>query len=156
MRKRRSAKVGFIIAVIMLAVSCGGAKEDKVSNNKTVDKDIIQIGERMFITQVNDIYLNANDYLGKTIKLEGIFKYEETYNFVVRYGLGGCCGYDANVGFEVMWDKNREKPYPAAESWVEAEGVLKVAVTENNSQYLYLDLASLNVLEKRGKETVFQ
>ena len=120
---------------------------------------IIEIRERMFATQVKEIYLNHGDYLGKTIKLEGIFKKEQwdeidqTYCFVVRYGPGGCCGYDSNVGFEVAWAK--DSAYPDAESWVEAIGVLKT-YEEDFYQYLYLDLSSLNVLSKRGAETVRQ
>jgi uncharacterized membrane protein YcgQ (UPF0703/DUF1980 family) len=94
--------------------------------------------------------------MGKTIKLEGMFKCEDPYNFVVRYGFGGCCGTDANVGFEVMWDKTSAMPYPAADSWFEATGVLKSHPLDSNSQKLYLDLASLNVLDTRGRELVFQ
>ena len=123
------------------------------------NKGIVEIREKMFVTQVSDVYLNAKDYLGKTIKLEGIFKSEqyyedqEPYCFVVRYGPGGCCGNDSNVGFEVKWDKNRAQQYPAAESWVEAAGELKVY---ENGNYLYIDLASLNVLSRRGAEIVVQ
>jgi uncharacterized membrane protein YcgQ (UPF0703/DUF1980 family) len=115
----------------------------------------------MFISQINDVYLNAEDYLGKTIKLEGIFKseqyYEEapTYCFVIRYGPG-CCGFDSNAGFEVQWDKSRTQPYPAVDSWVEATGILKLYTEDDNSQYLYLDLSSLDVLSKRGAEVVWQ
>jgi uncharacterized membrane protein YcgQ (UPF0703/DUF1980 family) len=125
------------------------------------NNDIIEIKEKMFAANVSNVYLNVDDYLGKTIKLEGIFKSEkyygaeETYCFVVRYGPGGCCGYDSNVGFEVKWDKNRMKPYPDSELWVEATGVLKIE-EEGSAQYLYLDLSSLNILSKRGAEVVFQ
>jgi uncharacterized membrane protein YcgQ (UPF0703/DUF1980 family) len=123
---------------------------------------VIEIKEKMFAAQVNDVYLNAEDYLGKTIKLEGLFKSElyygkeEPYCFVIRYGPGGCCGLDANVGFEVAWAKDGAKPYPLIDSWVEATGVLKTYEEDGYSNYLYLDLSSLNVLSKRGAETVKQ
>jgi uncharacterized membrane protein YcgQ (UPF0703/DUF1980 family) len=162
MCKSKSLKSGFITAVFILAVtvsffaaSCTKAKESRVS-----DKDIVEIKEKMFIAQINDVYLNFEDYLGKTIKLEGIFKCEQYYEeapaycFVIRYGPG-CCGSDANAGFEVKWDKNSAKPYPAVESWVEATGVLKLE-KDGSAQYLYLDLASLAVLSKRGAEVVWQ
>jgi len=123
------------------------------------DKGVIEIKEKMFISQVNDVYLNAEDYLGKTIKLEGLFKmeqgYDKSYCFVLRYGPG-CCGYDGNVGFEVAWDKEKEKPYPGEDSWVEATGELKSYEEDGYNKFLYLDLASLNVLDKRGQETVMQ
>jgi uncharacterized membrane protein YcgQ (UPF0703/DUF1980 family) len=141
-----------------------GDKNETAGKNvsKTVsDNGVIEIREKMFATQVSDVYVNTDDYLGKTIKLEGIFQSAQSYEkekpycFVIRYGPGGCCGYDANVGFEVKWNTDRAQPYPAPESWVEAAGELKY-YEEDDFQYLYLDLLSLNVLSKRGAATVWQ
>jgi len=137
-----------------------GTPEEKVRFEAlSPDKDIIEIKEKMFIAQVNDVYLNHKDYLGKTLKLEGIFikepNNENSYCYVIRYGPG-CCGSDANAGFEVKWTNEKTNPYPAFNSWVEATGVLKTYEEDDNYYYLYLDLVSLNVLSKRGKETVLQ
>jgi zinc transport system permease protein len=143
------------ITVTIFTIGCTKAKESGPSDN-----GILIITEKMFIAQINDVYLNADDYLGKTITLEGIFKCEqfyeedESYCFVIRYGPG-CCGTDGNAGFEVKWDKNRLQPYPAVESWVEATGILKME-EEDGYQFLYLDLSSLDVLGKRGAEIVLQ
>ena len=156
MRKGEFSKKSFFTAVILSAsavlfFSAGCAKA------KGEASDTVEIGEKMFIAQVNDIYLNADDYLGKTIKLEGVFKKstgEEPYYFVLRYGPG-CCGNDGLVGFEVAWDKEKAQPYPADDSWVKAEGVLK-SYEEQGYQLSYIDLSSLNVLTKRGAENVTQ
>ncbi|MDR2629530.1 MAG: hypothetical protein LBC60_01250 [Spirochaetaceae bacterium] len=119
---------------------------------------IIEIKEKMFIAQTNDVYLNPEDYLGKTIKLEGLFKseigYENSYCFVIRYGPG-CCGYDGNAGFEVAWDNSGGRSYPEEDAWVEAVGKLQ-SYDENGYPYLYLSLTSLTVKEKRGAEFVSQ
>jgi uncharacterized membrane protein YcgQ (UPF0703/DUF1980 family) len=130
-----------------------------ISQVKNETPGMVEIKEKMFISQVNDVYLNAGDYMGKTIKLEGLFKqqegYDKTYWFVIRYGPG-CCGFDGNAGFEVAWANESARPYPAVDSWVEATGVLKTYAEEGYDQYLYLDLSSLNVLTERGAETVTQ
>jgi uncharacterized membrane protein YcgQ (UPF0703/DUF1980 family) len=160
MHKTKSERNSLVTALVILAVtasfftiSCA-----KIKSNAEF-ADTVEIKEKMFISQVNDIYLNADDYLGKTIKLEGIFKQDENYEktncFVLRYGPG-CCGTDGNVGFEVAWDKEKAMPYPDVDSWVEATGVLKTYEEDGPMQYLYLDLASLNVLSIRGAETVIQ
>jgi uncharacterized membrane protein YcgQ (UPF0703/DUF1980 family) len=120
---------------------------------------VIEIKEKMFIAQTNDVYLNPEDYLGKTIKLEGLFKYEigyeNTYCFVIRYGPG-CCGYDGNAGFEVAWDSpGGGKKYPEEDAWVEAVGKLQ-SYEENGYPYLYLSLSSLTVQKTRGAEFVTQ
>jgi zinc transport system permease protein len=123
-----------------------------------VPGEIIEIREKMFIAQTNDVYLNPEDYMGKTIKLEGLFKTETgygntSYRFVIRYGPG-CCGYDGNAGFEVAWDQFR-RTYPAEDAWVEAVGVLS-SYEEDGFPYLYLALSDLNVKETRGAEFVSQ
>ena len=139
---------------------------------------VIEIKEKMFIAQTNDVYVNADEYLGKTIKLEGLFRsltYEDTgttYHFVLRLGPG-CCGNDGNAGFEVSWEpldvlsgmaaRAQQKPplllrthaYPNEDDWVEAVGTLK-AYEEDGYPYLYIDLTSLTVLEERGAEFVTQ
>jgi len=161
MGKRKSIRNNLSFAVMITVVTalffigCSKAKKAENSND-----DIVEIKEKMFISQVNDIYMNAEDYLGKTIKLEGIFKNEKSYEgdqycFVVRYGPG-CCGNDGIIGFEIKWDENNAKPYPKDDSWVESTGVLKQYEMDGYPDYLYLDLISLNVLNKRGAETVVQ
>ena len=150
-----------VIAILTIPAVFLTANYIKTREN-TKNTGTVEIKEKMFASQVSDVYLNAEDYLGKTFKLEGIFKSEqyfdkeEPYRFVIRYGPGGCCGYDANIGFEVAWAKEKAKPYPEIDSWVEATGVLKMYEENGYSEYLYLDLSSLNVLSKRGAEYVLQ
>jgi uncharacterized membrane protein YcgQ (UPF0703/DUF1980 family) len=130
--------------------------------NAAPQKKVIEIKEKMFIAQTNDVYLNSADYLGKSIKLEGLFKLEQYTGddalrcYVLRYGPG-CCGSDGNAGFEVAWDGNWTLPpqYPAVDEWVQASGTLKT-YEEDGWPYLYLALSSLEVLDKRGAEFVTQ
>ncbi|MDR0813427.1 MAG: hypothetical protein LBO63_05425 [Oscillospiraceae bacterium] len=146
-------KLAFVIAFcVCLSLLCGcgsGAAADNA----------IEIKEKVFVSQTNDIYTNPEDYLGKKIKLEGIFTVYDSvsanpeydkYRCVIRYGPG-CCGYDANCGFEVVWDRE----YPQDNDWVEAVGVLE-EYDDGGYMYLRLALSSLTVKEKRGKETVTQ
>jgi len=133
------------------------AKDDAGSQNvSAVSSDIVEIKDKMFLTQVTDVYTNPNDYMGKTIKYEGIFDIFEIpekslkYYSVIRYGPG-CCGDDGNVGFEVKWDGE----YPKQNDWVEATGVLE-EYKEGSYMYLRIALSSLNVLDVRGEENVIQ
>ena len=155
-----------LIAFLLLCVgcSCGAAqatdsadipiKQEEIVLEPTETGEVIEIRERLFIAQTNDIYINPGDYIGKTIKYEGIFDCEyweasgENIYYVFRYGPG-CCGYDANAGFEVIYGGE----YPKKNDWVEAVGVLE-EYEEGGVRYLRLNLLSLTVLEKRGKEYV--
>jgi len=117
---------------------------------------IFEIKEKMFIAQTNDIYFNPEEYLGKAIKYEGIFCVDEDpetdqkYYTVIRYGPG-CCGVDANAGFEVIWNEE----YPNQNDWVEVIGVLE-EYEYDGYKYLRLALTSLTVLPTRGAEYVSQ
>ena len=131
----------------------------KVESQYQSNQGFLEIKEKMFIAQTNDVYLNPEDYIGKTLKLEGIFQVQNytlngnPYYFVIRYGPG-CCGSDGNAGFEVMWN-NSEGSYPNENDWVEAIGVLG-AYEEDGYPYLCINLSSLTVLKKRGAEFVSQ
>ncbi len=122
--------------------------------------DLVEISERLFIAQTNDIYINTEDYLGKTIKYEGIFKTmqwsqgdeEKTIYYVIRYGPG-CCGYDGEAGFEVVWDGDGGSDWPQVDDWCEVVGVLEIYELDG-WEYLRLVLSSLTVLEERGAEFV--
>ena len=156
MKKKYGIAFAIIAALLSVcAISCSKAQET------ATDANILEIPERMFATQVNDIYLNAGDYLGKTIKMEGILMSAQFHtvgtpiHYIIRYAPGGCCGSDGQAGFEVKWAAGSEQKYPADNSWVEAIGVL--SEYENDAmQYLYLELSSLKVLQKRGAEFVKQ
>ncbi|GHV82947.1 hypothetical protein AGMMS50212_02870 [Spirochaetia bacterium] len=168
-KERKAMKKVSIVSLIAVFFFIGCGKESipvKTSvKNDVIEapmERIIEIKEKMFLAQVNDVYLNQEDYLGKAIKLEGLFKSEQyrendpLYCFVLRYGPG-CCGSDGNAGFEVAWNKQTaaSKTYPNIDDWVEAVGVLKT-YEEDGNPYLYLALSELNVLDKRGAEYVTQ
>jgi hypothetical protein len=155
-----------LIIAAALPVENSQAEPEPVQNPEKID---LEIREKMFIAQTNDVYLNPEDYLGKTIKLEGLFKIDQyvgedkEYCFVLRYGPG-CCGNDGSAGFEVAW--NRPRPgavktlpagpvYPAIDAWVEAVGVLDT-YEEDGYPYIYLDLLALTEKEDRGAEFVTQ
>jgi len=134
----------FLVVCTSLLGGCGKGEE------------VIEIGEKMFIEQMNDIYYNFDEYDGKKIRYEGIFyAYPDSeqfpaYQAVIRRGPG-CCGDDGEVGFEVKWDKE----YPAQDEWVEVIGVLSKD-EESGYQRIQVELTSLEVLTTRGEEFVTQ
>ena len=149
-KKNRSVFALFIFTVILLLFVNG------CNRTNTEESSIIEIRERMFLTQVNDIYLNSSSFLGKTIKLEGIFQ-EYTWDnrlfyFVLRNSPGGCCGNDGRAGFEIRWPENNVRAFPENNSWVEVMGILRVTP----DRLLYLELLSLRVSDTRGLEFVYR
>jgi zinc transport system permease protein len=174
--KRKMMRLAALLFALLCTVSgCGGrrpvseergilstktAVDEKIIPSGNAAGDIVEIREKMFLAQTNDVYLNPEDYMGKTLKLEGLFKREQygghDYCFVLRYGPG-CCGSDGNAGFEVAWEKDRpaDETYPEVDEWVRASGVLK-SYEEDGYPYLYIALSELSVLKTRGAEFVTQ
>jgi len=146
-------KIFLIAFIICAAVLFGFAKTRDASSGLTKPA-VIEITERMFVTQITDMYLNPDEYSGKTIKLEGIFgiyKYNDAAYYSVYRNSPGCCGDDGSVGFSVIWDGE----YPNNNDWVEAAGVLEYAEVSGSGVFR-LNLLSLEVLPNRGAEFVTQ
>jgi uncharacterized membrane protein YcgQ (UPF0703/DUF1980 family) len=147
-------KRAFCAAALLLSLSFSAYASVDAEN------DVFEVREKMFIAQTNDVYLNPDEYLGRVIRLEGLFgivaEEEPPCYYVYRYGPG-CCAFDSNAGFEVAWadsGASREK-YPNEDDWVEATGVLEQYEYDGES-YLRLALKSLMVKAERGLERVDQ
>jgi uncharacterized membrane protein YcgQ (UPF0703/DUF1980 family) len=118
----------------------------------------------MFIQQCNDIYLNPDDYLGRAVKLEGIYEEytdeteNETLRYVIRYGPG-CCGNDGVAGFQILFEGgsdgagNDSVSSPKQNDWVEAVGTVELDYRDAEP-FVVLRLSRLTVMEKRGAEFV--
>ena len=162
---RRSAllkkAVGIAVAITMTTTFfVTGNSKVYAESGTASQRNTVVIRERMFLAQVNDIYLNPDEYLNRTIKLEGIFFAGQNdgvpFHYVIRYAPGGCCGGDGMVGFEVRKDSGGHvREFPANNSWVEAAGVLKL-YERGSLRQLYLELSSLTVLNTKGAEFVRQ
>ena len=126
--------------------------EDPVQGTETYAD--VEIKDKLFVEQVNDIYLNLEDYEGKTIKYEGVFEIYEyeppdrTFCYVVRYGPG-CCAMDGIVGFEIVWDGD----YPKFNDWVEVAGTVE-PFHEQGFETVRMIATSLTKLPYRGDENV--
>ena len=157
--KRFRWPVILLLAVVLCAGGYAVWAQDSVFIGPAPDaiaalagKPVIEIREKMFIAQYNDILLNLDQYMDSVVKYEGIFgdlSGDDTPYYFVYRNSPGCCGADGIVGFEVIWDQ----PYPEENSWVEVVGTLE-RYEEWGSTYLRLRLASLNVKTERGAEFV--
>jgi len=138
-------KLFVLLLIILLLVGCGSGGSD----------DVLEIGERFFIAEMTNINMNAGDYVGRTIRYEGMFRnlhWEATgedYHQVIRTAFG-CCGNDGIVGFEVYLGDIPPLPNDA---WVEVEGVLEWYEV-GGTRFLRVRATSITELEERGSEFV--
>jgi len=105
----------FALALILAA--CGPGEE---SDNTLV------IGDRFFVTQIMDIFMNPRIHVGRTIQYEGLFRtlvwVTGNDNFaVIRYTIG-CCGEEP-IGLRILLPDGME-PF-ANDAWVRVTGILE-------------------------------
>ena len=150
MKKRLKSLLVVLLLTALPIVALAEATEAPVD---------VEIKEKMFLTQVMELNINRDDYLGKTVSLEGMFTSFNAgeggpiYHTVYRKSPG-CCGNDGITGLEVVWD-DPDAVYPVENDWVRAVGVLE-AYQEEGATYLQLRLSALEVLPERGLEFVTQ
>ena len=97
----------------------------KISEVPQLDlNNMVEIKDNFFIEQINDIYVNPDDYMGKTIKIEGlVYSYQEAKGdicFAVIRNTPGCCGNDGIAGIDIRYSQD----YPEDNIWVEVLGVV--------------------------------
>ncbi len=119
----------------------------------TEDEIEVDITEDKYVSYVNDIYVYTEDYLGKMIRIEGIYLGEtfegKNYQYIYRRGPG-CCDTDGEMcGFEFTY--NGELPKNG--DWIEVVGTLRQYL-DGNLAYLTLDAVSVTVKQTRGAEEV--
>ncbi|MGN0915220.1 MAG: hypothetical protein ACI4NE_02535 [Succinivibrio sp.] len=119
-------------------------------------KEIV-IKDKMFITTINDIYVNLEDYKNDTITFEGMYEngYFDDPEFEGRlfpfvYRLGpGCCFNDTYAGMYLEYDGE----LPPEGSWLKVSGHAKY-FEHNGFTDLFLVVDKLEVMEKAGNLTV--
>lgn len=119
----------------------------------TEDEIELDITEDKYVSCVNDIYVYTEDYLGKMIRIEGIYLGEtfegRDYHYIYRHGPG-CCDTDGEMcGFEFTYNGDM----PKNGDWIEVVGTLRQYL-EGNLAYLTLDAISVTIKDERGQEDV--
>lgn len=123
------------------------------------DSGVVEIKEKMFLTQITDIYANFNDYKDKKVKVEGMFTYfkdndgQPTIPVVYRKGPG-CCGNDGWGGF--LLDMPKDIKIPKDNDWIIVTGSPLREYDDQGAVSLHLKVDSLKVSDKRGAEFVKQ
>jgi len=151
--------VGGIVTVLVLS---SGNKNDNMNNNNkdteveaeadsVSNKIDLVIGDKYFITQLNEIYLNTEDYLGKIIEIEGFPLSNGQYNFVARYGPG-CCSNDAIAYLEYEYDTDLE--LIDEKDWIKIIGEICKGQDADGTEYIYINALSVEKKDTRGVDTV--
>jgi len=128
-----------IVSIVLLLwlIGCSGNDEDiaflaTAYQNDYANNHIIEITDYDFALQIQEIQTNRDDFIGRTIRYEGMFLSSywegETIYFIGRLE-GGCCGLYA---FEVYLNNFHRLD---DETWVEVTGILEEFYVEATGRY---------------------
>ena len=130
-------------------------KEDRGKVN--LDKPDIVVGDKHYATQINDWYMNFQDYEGKTVSIDGYYMNFGGYTLVGR--MGPSCPYCTGgyVNFEFKTDLDLSK-LKSEESWIRVKGILrkgKYSISKDVSQLIYyIEGLEVEELPEVGVDTV--
>ncbi|MDR1569403.1 MAG: hypothetical protein LBS72_02805 [Oscillospiraceae bacterium] len=156
---RKYLALAIVCLLFLAGCSANSAPTDSVSSGgsaKTVS-EVLEITEKLFIAQCNDIYINQNDFIGKTVRIEGMYdEYSDVdgnlYRAVVRNGPG-CCGNDGVAGFEFTTNAAIDCNLS---DWISVEGVITPVTYSDGYSTVIIGDASVVVKTERGSEFVSQ
>lgn len=130
-------------------------KEDRGKVN--LEKPDIVVGDKHYATQINDWYMNFQDYEGKTVSIDGYYMNFGGYTLVGR--MGPSCPYCTGgyVNFEFKTDLDLSK-LKSEESWIRVKGILrkgKYSISKDVSQLIYyIEALEVEELPEVGVDTV--
>lgn len=142
--------IGGVISVIAISSSKGKEQQQtkKPANSETKIDIVMQ--DTQFITQINDIYYNFDEYKGKTIQIEGFPMTNGQYVFVGRYGPG-CCSGDGYAFMEYEYPEKLD--LEDEKDWIRVIGTIEKGFDEGG-EYIYIKATSVEKLETRGVDRV--
>lgn len=113
----------------------------------------ITVSDSHYMTQINDWFVNFDDYKNKTVQIEGIYLKFDKYTLVGRNGPS--CPYCTGgyVDFEFKSDQDLSQ-LQSEKSWIRVTGILRegsVELSDGTSQPMYyIEAIRVTRLEKEG------
>ena len=138
-----------IVAIVAIVLVNSNEKQEKKTSG---------------VTTINDISGNEQASIGsqtkemkKTTLEDGMYISSESYTFVGRYSTSNLCA-DCPQGFSYIEYEAKSDNLPTLTSeqdWIKIKGILKKEYDPSiKSDYYYIDVASLEVMNERGQDTV--
>ena len=136
--------VFMLIAMQTLISGCATQERDSV-----VDVDLTALSSPLVFAEVNNMMIEPESYVGKTIKAKGLYGVEtfntddEYFHFVIIPDATACC----SQGMEFIWIGTHVFPddYPKPETEIEVTGVWE-SYEENGFAYYRIHADELTVL----------
>jgi uncharacterized membrane protein YcgQ (UPF0703/DUF1980 family) len=128
-------------------MNCGKNQKDQSTKTNT---DLTQLSSTMLYAEMYNIMTAPEKYLGKTIKMSGVYnsicigEEDKCYHFLIVTDAGGCCP----TGLELII--NGKDVYPEDKTPIEVYGELK-SYEFSDETYYRLAVDDIKILKKKDK-----
>jgi len=144
----------FLSLLLLLYTGCSNKDKSQNSENassemKNVDVDLTILSSTMVYAEVFNIMSKPDSYLGKTIKLNGLFyssyydENETMYYYVVITDAASCC--PQGLEFVINGERKYPEDYPDERSKIEVTGTFS-SYNEYGETYYHLLVEDLRIL----------
>jgi len=143
----------------MCAAGCSNAADDVDKDNtilpkestpsRSIDVDLTVLSSTMVYAEVYHMVESPDEYLGKTIKMNGPYVssfYDETnqyYHFIIIEDATACC--QSGLEFKLSGDHNYPDDYPEEMDKIEVVGVFNT-YKELGLSYYFIEVDEISVL----------
>lgn len=143
------------LALLFALAGCGGDSEPKTANDPagaaggadTIDVDLTVLSSTMVYSQVYSMIVSPGDYIGKTVKMEGMFaSYHDestgnTYFACIVTDAAACCSQ--GIEFILTEDYSYPEDYPEEGGKICVTGVFD---TYQEGNYTYCTLRDAKLM----------
>jgi hypothetical protein len=124
-------------------------RESSAAEISSIDVDMTKLSSTMAFAELYNIMVNADDYLGKTVKIRGSYNAmlsdltNQYCHLVIIGDATSCC----EIGIEFVWNGSHEYPedYPEVYKRIEVVGVLSCIEVLGQTRY-YLAVDDISIL----------
>ncbi len=117
------------------------------SDDPAIDIDLTKLSSTMIFSEVYNMMVSPEQYMGKTVKAEGSFQVfqdpdtKKNYYAIIIADATACC----QQGLEFIWSGEHTYPddYPESEREIEIKGVFQ-SYQEGDNVYYYLLVNEVN------------
>jgi hypothetical protein len=135
-----------IVLFILISLSVTSFANPK---EETFDVDLTVLSSTMVYAEVLNMMTNPDDYIGKTIKVSGLYAVSlylgEYYHFVLVEGVDACC--PEGLMFILNGDHSFPDDYPEEMTQIEFAGVFG-SYEGFDFPYYYLDVDDFIILQE--------
>ena len=139
----KNKKTAILLSLILLLTfisGCagGGSARAGDSDREPVDFDLTGLSVTVLSAEVTNIYMNARDNVGKTIRVNGIYQVAASragdfFHYIVTKDGDDCCqeGFEIRVSSDLVFPDD----FPPNRSHIEVDGVFSSYMS--NGTYIY-------------------